>query len=76
MWTLLTFLLGVVTGVGLVGAGVWYILSFFFVDPDAPGNGRDSKEGGKSGGLPTEPTSATFQLPPVRFRRNDDMHCP
>jgi hypothetical protein len=63
MWLLLSFLFGVLFGVALVGAGVWYILSFFFVDPDAEDKGR--KEVGGKLGLPKEPTSATFQLPPV-----------
>lgn len=56
MWvTLVTFLLGVVTGLGLVALGAWYILSFFLLDETA------SQGPSKT----MEPTSATFQLPPV-----------
>lgn len=60
MWTiLLTFLTGIVCGGCLVGTGLWYVLSFFFHDPDHKKRLEDvSRE-------QTIPTSATFQLPPV-----------
>lgn len=64
MWTFLTFLLGVLTGVALVCGGVWYILSFFFIDPDAP-DGKNIKDAKLGLPKPAEPTSVTFQLPPV-----------
>lgn len=58
MWALCTFLLGVIVGVCLVAAGAWYVLSYFFHDPDKTGAGGEGRE-------PEQPTSATFQLPPV-----------
>ncbi|CAG7832375.1 unnamed protein product [Allacma fusca] len=60
------FLLGMVAGVSLVVAGVWYILSFFFHDPD-----MKNKDDVKS----QHYNSSTFQLPPVLLSKINDESC-
>jgi len=61
MW-IFTFLIGVLTGGCGVAGLLWYlVLSFFFHDPDD----KKRLDPDAAQALPPQPTSATFQLPPV-----------